>query len=361
MGPSLVSGSESPTSPKILKLVLNTEPPDLLGFSQVSGFYGPGAWAAWFLVIIASWVHLIYFLLGIKKTQGDLNVLVYLMGLNWAAIDLTRRKGHMITLYRSENEDWYKDAASVGAAITMVFWGTFHASVQLWVCVIHTNRVRKKYFPRVAYYRALGLFYPSMILIITILDLAPREENMIHVIEDSLPALYWKGMPGDLHYNFGHARILMGVCLFEIVCLTCYCILFLVDFHCFLRWWADSTQREGQQSPFLWSMRPFVEYGREGLELNIFMGSMYVGLHLFPGGYFLIASVVYVYNAYLTASNHSESCFFMPCAPQKISEMDQSGALFIGLVLFWKEDLFRPLYEKYRRDILERREIERND
>src|SRR5690349_14987992 len=38
-----------------LYLPVTASPPDRLGIAQVSGFYGPGAWAAWFLTGVAAW------------------------------------------------------------------------------------------------------------------------------------------------------------------------------------------------------------------------------------------------------------------------------------------------------------------
>ncbi|CAN9186137.1 unnamed protein product [Alternaria alternata] len=53
-------------------------------FSQISGFYGPGAWAAWVITMVASWIPVI---------QGDyahnLHFIGYALYTNWAAIDFT--------------------------------------------------------------------------------------------------------------------------------------------------------------------------------------------------------------------------------------------------------------------------------
>ncbi|KAF7680148.1 hypothetical protein GT037_001799 [Alternaria burnsii] len=60
-------------------------PPEqaLPDFSQISGFYGPGAWAAWVITMVASWIPVV---------QGDythnLHFIGYAIYTNWAAIDL---------------------------------------------------------------------------------------------------------------------------------------------------------------------------------------------------------------------------------------------------------------------------------
>jgi cytochrome P450 len=56
---------------------------------------------------------------------SSINIGVYLPGLDWAAIDLIRHADHLSTLYDAglEAEPWCKEAASVVAALTLVFWG----------------------------------------------------------------------------------------------------------------------------------------------------------------------------------------------------------------------------------------------
>ncbi|CAN9142400.1 unnamed protein product [Alternaria alternata] len=63
-------------------------PPD---FSHISGFYGPGAWAAWVITMVASWIPV---------TQGDythnLHFIGYALYTNWAAIDLMRQLNRVL-------------------------------------------------------------------------------------------------------------------------------------------------------------------------------------------------------------------------------------------------------------------------
>jgi hypothetical protein len=60
---------------------LSIDPPDLHGFSHVSGLYGPGAWSAWYLCIVGSWLGLSRKISGSKKTGAlgklDLNLVTY--------------------------------------------------------------------------------------------------------------------------------------------------------------------------------------------------------------------------------------------------------------------------------------------
>ncbi|KAK0658051.1 hypothetical protein B0T16DRAFT_386481 [Cercophora newfieldiana] len=59
-----------------MDLPLTVDPPDSLGFAKVSGLYGPGTWAAWFLTVAASWIH-IFFHSPRGKKKLDLNLWVY--------------------------------------------------------------------------------------------------------------------------------------------------------------------------------------------------------------------------------------------------------------------------------------------
>jgi hypothetical protein len=59
---------------------------DPLGMFQVSSWYWPGSWAAWFLTICGSWLHL-----WIDNNAGsmlDVNAWMYLAFAQWTAVDL---------------------------------------------------------------------------------------------------------------------------------------------------------------------------------------------------------------------------------------------------------------------------------
>jgi len=70
--------------------------------------------------------------------------------------------------------------------------------------------------------------------------------------------------------------------------------------------------------------------------------------------YFFFFSVMFLFKRFSGSIESSDSCFFMPCAPQSISETDQAGALFIGLFLFLAVEIVIPLYKilkmRYRDD-----------
>jgi len=187
-----------------MDLPLTVDPPDTLGFAKVSGLYGSGTWAAWALTIAASWIHIIFHDCRGKK-KLDLNLWVYLLGLNVAAFDLIRHTRHLRQLYdaKSEDEPWQQEAASVGAALIVVIWGSFQAHLQLLVGRLTPNFSRRLSL-------CLGLLLPSASTIITghylgscSYSLKELQENFWtflfafrfeeDIVKD-VPALYWRGM-----------------------------------------------------------------------------------------------------------------------------------------------------------------------
>lgn len=57
-------------------------------------------------------------------------------------------------------------------------------------------------------------------------------------------------------------------------------------------------------------------------------------------------------------SSPSQSCFFMPCAPQSITEIDQVFVLFLGLFSFIVVEIVVPRARKFRKQRRERRLFE---
>ncbi|ORX95008.1 hypothetical protein BCR34DRAFT_204946 [Clohesyomyces aquaticus] len=77
---------------------------------------GTGAWAEWFLTGAATW----YSLFRRLDSAGLKDLLPFLLGLNWAAIDAVRQ------YFATEP----KAIGSLGAAITISYWGLLIVSAQ---------------------------------------------------------------------------------------------------------------------------------------------------------------------------------------------------------------------------------------
>jgi hypothetical protein len=83
-----------------LYIAVTTAAPDLIGISKVNGWYGPGAWAAWFLTIVGSWCGL----LRGSNAKIDLNTGAFLAGMNWAAVDLLR---YIVQIKHAPTDGYY--------------------------------------------------------------------------------------------------------------------------------------------------------------------------------------------------------------------------------------------------------------
>src|SRR2546423_1899793 len=72
-----------------------------------------------------------------------------------------------------------------------------------------------------------------------------------------------------------------------------------------------------------------------------------------------ICAIVYIFKAYILRTTPiSQACFFMPCTPQPISDWDQSGALFLALILFFGAEMVYPVTLYLRKRQRERRVLE---
>ncbi|USP78059.1 hypothetical protein yc1106_05333 [Curvularia clavata] len=53
--------------------------------SEISGFYGPGAWAAWVILLVSSWIPIF-----LNDYESNTHFIASALYTNWAAIDLLR-------------------------------------------------------------------------------------------------------------------------------------------------------------------------------------------------------------------------------------------------------------------------------
>ncbi|KAJ5498591.1 hypothetical protein N7453_007642 [Penicillium expansum] len=162
-------------------LDVTSEPPDILGIGNVSGFYGPGSWAGWFLSIVASWWRLI----RASEERFDPNMWLFLLGTNWAAVGLFRgvRMAKSIPL---DSLTYAADLNSlkgpIGAAFTVTYWGTFHGSMQyiLTMMLFDTLEARRHRL----WTLLLGMILPFMALM----------HSAAPIKTMGIPALYWYGI-----------------------------------------------------------------------------------------------------------------------------------------------------------------------
>jgi hypothetical protein len=187
---------------------------DPLGIAQVSGFYGPGTWSAWYSTIVAAWIQL---LVQPKRTL-DPNSWFYILGMNWAAIDLLRQvhslrtaqeQGHPLDIRK-------KFMGPIAAPYMIVFWGSVHAILQnvvaffATVLIIATDKKTKdtidienlRILFQVLFSRRLvlsmGLILPLTALSVMLFN-PPLQEDFPKEEEryKFFPALYWEGIRGE--------------------------------------------------------------------------------------------------------------------------------------------------------------------
>jgi hypothetical protein len=357
-----VSSSSTYTSAKSAPLFLSVSAasPDPLGISKVSGFYGPGAWAAWFLTIVASWVGGIH---GTKK-KVDVNTALFLLGANWAAVDVFRSI-HALRSLRSDQLDYTiefsKGMGNYAAAFTVTFWGVFIALLQM--CLVFSEERARMLI--------VGLVLPLIALTATIFG--PVFTGLGGSALNLFPALYWIGMGDELH---GITVMLAAATFILVLAPLIGALVFQERNTLFPRWVKTtvSTIKEIVNSDaagmafglyvvfsfvtlvvsvilciskndevYLWGMSPFLILFSPILLITGPMGWLVV----IPG-----SIVVYLFKGYLHfGSNVSESCFFMQCAPQSIKEEDQLYALLAGLFALGYEiapHAFKKLRDRYR-------------
>ena len=384
---SSTSTSVTPTSTPIY-LQVTPEPPDPLGIANISGVYGPGTWAAWFLTICGSWVH------AFNSSKYDFNTWAYLLYANWASFDLIRHSRSIYLLGKAASPDWAKEIGSISAATSIVFWAGFHAIGQI-ICHCIINQ------PGVTVQRIATLCIGILFPVISQWTMGKLCMDSSVVGEDShgnpkifnyIPALYYRGID-----NIAHSMLLMSaqmgmflipaaigvaiivvavtggfllrkwkpetIGLFERFCTFCaaysrlsiaiilaYIIsALIIPFVLFLR---SKTLHSESRPPIVLFVIYSPAWG---------IGSILILLVTLPLAYFigLSGTTEYAFQAYLLRSvSISQSCFFMPCSPHKISDWDQSCAFFVGICLFLGADVILPLVRHLRKQRALRRDLE---
>lgn len=201
-GDDLASTSDDVPEPEVPKgsasvLLLDSPPylpvtpeaPDILGISDVSGIYGPGAVGAWYTAILVSW-------LGIVQSpaeQFDTNTCIYLLGTNWAAIDVwrgIRRIRKIPNESQTHDEQFTKTMGSIAAALVVTYWGTFHALSQLFALELNGSPRSTGEFRRDRFL-ACGMVIPLLALGCSLF--LPHKEIV--------PAIYFPGYAKSHPYN----------------------------------------------------------------------------------------------------------------------------------------------------------------
>ena len=252
---------------------------------QVSGFYGPGAWAAWIITMFASWIPLLQ-----ADYTHNLHFIGYAMYTNWAAIDLIRHGIPAPPLDQHDLSD--QDRArfeNIAASIAVVQLGVYQVVMQLSVCHNRLHRMSQADRSLEARRR----------LILSIGAVLPLSMGLHALARSSISAFNWA--------------------LLYICCIQGF---LFVGFNA-------------------WQLLLPIEYKRNTV-LNVVILCDYLILSLGFVAYSRVSATVDWRRDHIASL--PEQCYYVPCAPQGIGEWDQAFSLIVALFLFLYEfgyDIFR--------------------
>ncbi|KAH6714815.1 hypothetical protein BKA61DRAFT_603261, partial [Leptodontidium sp. MPI-SDFR-AT-0119] len=234
----------------------------------------------------------------------------------------------------------------------MVFWGAAHGGMQILCCCV---------FPRCRSWQrgvtlALGLLLPAGGLALAVFYLHPWEAR--YEIRDNIPAFYWEGMSKEAHNTVISLASTAGLWYLVVWCSVIFLGLF-----------------SSLPTSFRQQCRSVYIGGCFVIILLIFFGRLHFLWVFGPVIFFLFLIGFPIYTAFMfafaclgalmevfhkgpTPSISLQSCFYMPCSRNSISELDQAGALFVGLVLFVAGEVVLPVYARFKRAHAEERDLE---
>jgi hypothetical protein len=277
---------------------------DPFGIKNVSGFYGPGAWIAWCLTLASSWVAVIR-----NDQSHNTNHFVYLLYINWAAIDVIRLTVRNLAKGTDPNSEQTTLTGPLGAALVVTWWGITHAALQynLSTSSVHdyfayrhfdywpsNSLVKRKYNRPRRLLLALGIILPTIAGLVGNIGLV--ESGLGGIV----PSLYWTDMKVS---NIGYLGILNGLHIFAIG-------LALLPDTAIPR----SVDEETAAHIITFAVKCGIWAGCAGSAFGMLL------LYIFR----LIAS---------GGASWTKSCVLMPCAPQSLLDWDQAFPALVGVIM----------------------------
>jgi hypothetical protein len=269
-----------------------------LGINNVSGFYGPGSWIAWYLTLATSWVAVIR-----NDHSNNLHHIGYLLYVNWAAIDVIRKSVQVPLDATDTDSRNISSNGPLGAALVVTWWGVVHATLQFTYSILSTGGAHDPLYFNVRRRSTLlkvGVILPSIAGLVCFIYI-PRED-----FGQPIPALCWDGMVLDRSRHI--SRYICAAALWSL-CSSTTAVL-LVDCS---RFWPSSLERTPKE--------------------HICLTMLFYLIGFIP------VSLSLPYLLALTESGLSgrgiwqKSCFFMPCAPHNLMEWDQAFPVFRGVFM----------------------------
>lgn len=349
---------------------------DLLELSKVSGFYGPGNWSGWFLTIVTSYISIIR---NPDSTRVH-DVLLHLLGTNWAAIDLLRQVSsyEILGKMKDSSTEIAGLEEAIAAPINISTWGIIHALLQFFLSLTLASDPRRQILPYRASVLLAGTFIPSMSLTHCILSPDKTTSSEWTTFTPKLPVFYWNNITPLIHGIILFLISFIGIwtCVFVLIASGVAVRLYLFNL-------TDTSIGPSSRQPksYRWV------YGVVGCAFMVSYPIYMIKLHSPPieltqlGDFLRMAALISfalllflipVFSAHIFAFTMSrfvskvsfsiligtggsmcaflsfaylvrvigsggkivgKSCYYMPCAPQSIADWDQAFGLMVGLVM----------------------------
>jgi hypothetical protein len=346
-----------------LDIPLTATDPDIIGFGNVSGWYGPGNWAAWIILMVASWMRIFRKEeeksekeeeeeeegegeRGRKKKgeEWDPNTFAFLLATNLSSVDLFRQV-RQVARTDAAGEDYNFLLASYGAALMVVYWGTFTTTMQYATCFIiiynEPSAKLKQRLKRRMMTITMGTLLPTIAItasIIQVLKMGTRLTN-------NIPTMYWSRMTDEDHE-------------FLLLWTTSHVIMsfagdVLAQFNALFKFWFPAVRRLRRHVrrfvpdylvagsvvfPYMIAMLPLLILRSVAL-ISLFLSIFLALCVVFPfpmvfGTSFTCLFVFLTASTVATMSLDAGKSCFMPCTSYSITDEDQLYALIAGLASF---------------------------
>jgi hypothetical protein len=265
-----------------------------LDFSQVSGFYGPGPWAAWLLAIISSFYSL-YWRPGKATIPTILPQILYT---NWAAIDLLRQFG-------IDNLSF----GSITAAACITYWGLCQLLVlAIYMQVVHSDSAVRERLLRIRTLIRVGSIVPTIAVCASIFQAIARTYHHEGEVYEALGVVF---VPGYVKNSLHSLKVYITP--LAIIIGPCFC-------YVFIRGGVSGLRRYGVRLQLYWGM----------FASMVFLGFIFLWISLMLPIHMLC--ILWIHT-----TNLQTACFVKPCAPQSIKDWDQAFSLLCGLAFFLYE------------------------
>lgn len=260
---------------------------------QISGFYGPGAWAAWIITILSSWIPFYQ-----TSSKGTAPYIAYALYTNWASIDTFR---HVLIIYRSADDVQRMYSTNVVIAANAInLMGALHASLQLSICfanwTVEMNVTRRRQLSSQIMVLTTGLILPAAGTLLGTSIYMTRMSNSD-----------WATFFVDL------ATKNFDTCILS---LTTMCVTNAIVAAMFL-------------FPEAWLAEYFAHTGLGAARFGAVLSLLGLLIHHVVLG--VVAQVRQVDQGHLA---FMRQCFVFPCTGISISELDQAFSLFVAVVVF---------------------------